>query len=456
MGRKHQGLRRPSPDLISKAIDETSAQVTRIGLTFLGTAAFCVLSLFSPDSALFGDSVRITVPLAGPVSFFGFILLGPALLITLRVYLQIYVEHSNRLERLRRLILPLRAPTLVPLKNPWLRGFGHWTFFYVLPTVMILFAWKAAVFPTWGSGLLCITAAVVTSHALLPLGKVPWKSKATLTVSASIITLFLILGIGPFRRHFDLHHANMSNLWLLRGDLRHANLGSANLIAAHLFDTNLSSADLSFADVSRADLSGSDLSQARLYSTNFGYATLYRASLKGAYLVNARLNGASLVEADLSGANLSLADLTYAELTFANFDHATLSGTKMKGANLTDANLTGAFLVADLTGAQLSGANLTGAALVGATLNDANLIAANLTGANLSNASLKGADLRRADLRGADLRGADLRGTNLSLADLSGAKLVTTKNLNEACGSEDTKLPEGYTIKPCPVTLQGK
>jgi hypothetical protein len=139
-GRKRRGLRRLSPDLIGKAMDETTAQVIRIGLTFLGTAAFCLLSLFSPDSALLGGSEKINVPLAGPVSFFGFMLVGPAVLILLRVYLQIYVEHSNRLERLRRSVLAVRAPTLVPLKNPLIRVFGGLTFYLALPIAMILFA----------------------------------------------------------------------------------------------------------------------------------------------------------------------------------------------------------------------------------------------------------------------------------------------------------------------------
>src|SRR6476619_6751575 len=136
-----------SPDFIGKAMDETATQVMRIGLTFLGTSAFCLLSLLSPDSALLGGSERINVPLAGPVSFFGFMLLGPAVLIMLRVYLQIYVEHSNRLERLGRSMLAVRAPTLVPLKNPLLRVFSGLTFYLVLPLAMMLFAWKAAVFP---------------------------------------------------------------------------------------------------------------------------------------------------------------------------------------------------------------------------------------------------------------------------------------------------------------------
>jgi uncharacterized protein YjbI with pentapeptide repeats len=74
-GRKRKGLRKLSADLISKAIDETNAQVTRIGLTLLGAAAFCVLSLFTPDVALLGliapvgGSEKINVPLTGPVGF---------------------------------------------------------------------------------------------------------------------------------------------------------------------------------------------------------------------------------------------------------------------------------------------------------------------------------------------------------------------------------------------------
>jgi len=68
----HRGLRKLSPDVISKVIDETNAQATRIGLTFLGTTAFCLLSLLSPDSALLGGSEKI-------------MLLGPAVLIMLRL-----------------------------------------------------------------------------------------------------------------------------------------------------------------------------------------------------------------------------------------------------------------------------------------------------------------------------------------------------------------------------------
>ena len=150
--RSAQKLRKFSPDSISKAADETAAQVTRIGLTFLGATAFCLLSLLSPDSALLGGSEKINVPLAGPVSFVGFMLVGPAVLIVLRVYLQIYVEHSERLDRLARSMLIVRAPTLIPLQNPLIRCFGALIFYLLLPLTMMFFAWKAAVFPAWGWG----------------------------------------------------------------------------------------------------------------------------------------------------------------------------------------------------------------------------------------------------------------------------------------------------------------
>jgi hypothetical protein len=53
---RRRGLRKLSPDLIGKALDETATQVNRVGLTFVGTAAFCLLSLLSPDSALLGGN----------------------------------------------------------------------------------------------------------------------------------------------------------------------------------------------------------------------------------------------------------------------------------------------------------------------------------------------------------------------------------------------------------------
>jgi hypothetical protein len=299
--RRH-GLRKLSPDLIGKARDETATQVTRIGLTFVGTAAFCLLSLFSPDSALLGGSEKINLPFAGPVSFFGFMLLGPAVLIALRVYLEIYVEHADRLDRLARSVSAVRAPTLVPLRNSLIRLFSGLTYYALLPVGMLLFAWKAAVFPDWGSSLFSVAVAVIASHVMLPFRRLSWRSKGLLSVSVAIIAGGLIFGFGPPRRPFDLIHANLSGQWLLREDLRQASLQSANLSGAQLFGADLSGANLSAANLSGANLNFANLSGANLSVANLSNANVIGANLSNANVISANLSEASLRFAILSGA----------------------------------------------------------------------------------------------------------------------------------------------------------
>jgi uncharacterized protein YjbI with pentapeptide repeats len=393
---RRRGLRKLSSDFIGKAADETATQVTRIGLTFLGTTVFCLLSLLSPDSALLGGSERINVPFAGPVSFFGFMLLGPMVLIVLRVYLQIYVEHGERWDRLARSMSIMRAPALGPLQHPLIRYFSGLIFYLLLPVTMLLFAWKAAVFPAWGSGLLCLAVAVIASHLILPLKKFSWLSKALLSAGAALVVLAMIVGSGTVRRPFALFRANLSGQWLARQDLRGANL----------FDTNLSRADLFDADLSRADLFGANLSSADLTDAN--------------------LSGANLIQVNLSSANLG-------------------------GANLSGANL----IRVNLSDAKLFDANLSGATLILANLFDANLSRADLSGADLTGDDLTGANLARVNLSSANLVGANLTDAKLFDANLSGANLITARNLSQqqldkACGNADTKLPSGFTLKACP------
>ena len=80
------------------------------------------------------------------------------------------------------------------------------------------------------------------------------------------------------------------------------------------------------------------------------------------------------------------------------------------------------------------------------------MTSANLNGANLSGVNLRGADLTGANLRNANLRGANLSGAYLIRADLTGAKNLIQTQSNEACGNNETELPEGLglTLKPCP------
>jgi len=341
MGRRHQGLRTLSADLVDKASDETDEQVVRLMLAFVGVAAFCLLSLASPDSGLLTGNEKLNVPGAGPVSFFGFMLLGPAILIVLRIYLQIYVEHSTRLDRIAQRMPVVRAPTLVPLKNPLILGFSALTFYLLLPVTMLFFAWKAAVFPTWGSGLLCVAAGAIASHATLPLRGVSWRTRALLSMGVAILAGGAILHFGPLRRPFDLYRANLSAASLRGYDLRGANLTDCNLTDGNLHYADLSGAQLINAKLIKADLRGAHLSGADLSG----------ADLSGADLTGARLNDGDLQYADLSGANLQYANLIKANLRGAQLNHAGLSDADLSGADLSFADLSGAYL----KGAKLDG-----------------------------------------------------------------------------------------------------
>ena len=384
---RRQSLRKLSPDLISKARDETATQVTRIGLTFVGTAAFCLLSLLSPDSALLGGSERINVPFAGPVSFIGFMMIGPLVLIVLRVYLQIYVEHSGRLDRLAQSMSVVRPPTLVPLENSWIRLFSGLVFYALLPVAMMFFAWKAAVFPTtWGLALFTVAIWVTASHEML----LSWRTKGLPSAAVAIIAGGIILGFGPQRR-FNLRQANLSAHWLAGQKLRNADLRFANLSGATLGYAILSSADLSGANLSNANLGFAHLSDAVLLSANLSGAVLRRADLSGAVMAGANLSNADLSSATLSGAYLGIAT--------------------QKGSYLVDPP--SGFII-------------------------------NPGGANLSNANLSFADLSGADLFSVTLSGADL-----SSANLSNVKNLTQTQLDKACGDTNTKLPKELTLKPC-------
>ena len=146
-----------------------------------------------------------------------------------------------------------------------------------------------------------------------------------------------------------------------------------------------------------------------------------------------------LAEANIPGANLSGANLRGADLHEADLNSAYLSGASLSGANLG---------LADLNGAYASGVNLAGANLGGA-----NLRGADLSGANLRGAKLIGANLSGAYPIGADLTGATLRGANLTGATLGGAKNLIQTQLKEACGNNETELPEGLDLtllKRCP------
>src|SRR5262249_47805832 len=167
-------------------------------------------------------------------------------------------------------------------------------FYLWLPVAIAFFEWKAAVFPIWGSGLLCVATAITASHLMLPFSRISWPLKGLLSLSAAIIVAgvvfggFRLFGLELPRRPFDLERANLSGQWLQRENFRGANLSGANLSRANLLNANLGRANLVRANLSGADLSYADLGGAYLGYADLGRANLVRANLSGADLSDAR------------------------------------------------------------------------------------------------------------------------------------------------------------------------
>lgn len=92
----------------------------------------------------------------------------------------------------------------------------------------------------------------------------------------------------------------------------------------------------------------------------------------------------------------------------------------------------------------LEGADFDGARLVLMCMSFGDYTDASFRGANLSGANLAHANLERADLTGARLTIASIRG-----ADLSRAIGLTQRQIDEACGDSQTRLPPSLHVKTC-------
>jgi uncharacterized protein YjbI with pentapeptide repeats len=225
-------------------------------------------------------------------------------------------------------------------------------------------------------------------------------------------TLAILLGLDgehkrrPLKLVYELGLINANT----NGNRSVLNLTNAGLDHANLSELALREANLECADLRATDLNGSDL------------------------------NGSDLSGADLRGADLSRADLKGADLTGANLlpyderDPERLSLHNLRRINLSEENLRPRKLT---LGDHRRVLAIRNGKLVLTTVTKTDLRRTILSGARLYEAYLSGADLRDADLRDADLRGADLSGV-----DLRGAQHLTQRQIEQAIGDRQTRLPE--------------
>lgn len=146
---------------------------------------------------------------------------------------------------------------------------------------------------------------------------------------------------------------------------------------------------------------------------------------------------------------------------FTAFVFAVLSAVPAHSAPAYDARAVARIHsgIVDCQGCNLAGADLTNTCVKAKDLTAANFDGAKavlmcMSYANFTNATFRGTDLSGANLAHATLDGADLSGAILDITSIKGTDLtralgLTQKQIDQACGDADTRLPAGMTVHVC-------
>ncbi|MEO1042881.1 MAG: pentapeptide repeat-containing protein [Pseudomonadota bacterium] len=365
-----------SDEKLEAGLEKTAATIQQLTLTLLVVSVVAVSVAGTPDLALLLPDSAISMPTFGGMPLRLALVVGPIVLVAVRVYLQRYIVRWRRLESTARQRNLSRPVTISPMRDDILR-IGTMSMRYLLvPVAMAVITWKALGDPMpLGYALAMATLFVTVVHLIqdLPAKWFVWVP-ALVLVGTGVFVLsepgqrFLPEALAePLPSTADIHRPL---------DLRYADLARRVLIEEDLRGADLELANLDQSKLERANLTRANLREASLQNANLWYANLTEVDLQLANLTDADLGVVNLTDADLRAANL-----TGANLVGANFTNAELSPTNFREARLWHASL---------SSAHLSGANLSDAELQAANLAYAGLWSATLTAGTLGKSLLFG------------------------------------------------------------------
>ncbi len=464
--------------------DKLSGTIQNLIITILGVGFFCILMLGKSDIDLLTRESKIKAPFAGvDISFGGFIILAPVLLIGLNVYLQSFLRQWLLI---RAPHYSETTPYIFNLRGPLARVLSYLLFYWTVPVTLIAIVVKALphpdariVFYVVCGGLFHILYVRIRreEHHRLWRNSLRWSALAYVVYISAHAAL---VGVPwPFQRVMNLYSTSLQGREII----------GFNLIRADMRKVNLEKSDLTCTTVERANIVGGRLSRTRLYRVNFRRAVLLSADLSRASLLRANFAGADLGSANLNRARV-IEPLSKEELTAtnwvnwrqhkvdeprsvldssqcrvgwrrrklgeggggyrrpsqehpglverddireyildpANFIYANFEKANLRGANMTHGDFRASiFADADLSSVAARRSRFARSVFSAAVLREANFQEADLRGANFRDADLNGAILRKADLKNAVFVNADL-----SEADLRGARGLNVKALSLA------------------------
>lgn len=190
---------------------------------------------------------------------------------------------------------------------------------------------------------------------------------------------------------------------------------------------SLKGSNFSGSNFSHSNLSGGKFYKSNLAEASFNKAYMMRIEGDGVILHKSNLRDATLSEATLTNSNLSHADLRRADLTEGNFEGSSFEGSILKASDAMEASF--------------KGTNFHGAYLTHGNFTDADFSHAILTNTRFGDAILDD---------------CKFKGANLSGADLFHVNGLEQEQLDQACGNEQTILPEGLSIRSCALDQQGQ
>src|SRR5262249_27207139 len=160
----------------------------------------CLLTTIgSPDKYLLGGDSTIKVPFTDAMmSFLGFIVVAPFLLIVLTIYLHVFYGYWLACEGERqyinqRLIPPIESiPTLFSFPDAIPRYLTRFVFYWLVPLVLVGITWKAWPLPAMGRPLAYVAGFVTFVLMFLQIRRCPDHQRQQWTPIGHTILVIII------------------------------------------------------------------------------------------------------------------------------------------------------------------------------------------------------------------------------------------------------------------------
>src|SRR4029450_5800380 len=224
-------------DVVREAHKQYAETINKVMFTLLGVALFCLLMVLSSSDhkLLLATDSTIKVPVAdAPLSFVGFIVVAPFLLLVLTVYLHIFFGYWLDCEWERqyinqRLRPPIEGiPTLFSFPDAVSRFLTGVIFYWLVPVVLWAITWKAWADRTMGLPLTYVGGIVTVALVFLQIRRRPdnrhsWWTRLRYTILILIIGLTVLVTCVPksFQRPLNFISAELPKTSFVRKNLTH-------------------------------------------------------------------------------------------------------------------------------------------------------------------------------------------------------------------------------------------